>query len=419
MIDGLRSDYLQRIDLPFLRYITQNGYCKIISEPLTYQTRPTYFAGLYPKESNIANLFWLEQENSPFKFLKIFPLRILNKLCVKFRFLNFGIRYLIKKLAKCIEKWKGNTASCLYLDTVNIPLYLLPFFGFSEKKNIFEKNAYKFKTLFDYLRNSNNDWTWIAYPTHLDLTVSAIKTTFNNHPKKDNSKFIFIHFAELDWIGHDFGPESDMIAQKLKKIDQCINFIYDYYQNKGIEVKITVFGDHGMVPVNENINIIEYLSKRGIIFSKRDIYFIDSNMFRFWSKNEKKNQQIEKFLKVATFGELLTKDKQKEYQYIFNHNKFGEILFLTNPGVVFFPNFFQFRDLPKGMHGYGPKCELNNTLLIIFEEKIKDKYSLSKENHDLTDIFYVFLQLLQLEKNYIIKPEIKSKILDFKNKDLF
>lgn len=150
-----------------------------------------------------------------------------------------------------------------------------------------------------------------------------------------------MHFGELDWIGHDHGPDSSLIGKKLKEIDTCIQFIYNYYESNGFNVKIIVFGDHGMVPVEKEINIIKYLQHKGIKISRNDIYFIDSNMFRFWSISERKKRRVSILLNKATFGTLLTREKQKELLYYNENNEYGDIIFLTHPGIIFFPSFFE------------------------------------------------------------------------------
>lgn len=398
MIDALRYDYIKLYKPPFLELISHKGYSKIISEPLTYQTRPTYFAGLYPDQSDIANLFQFEPEDSPFKFLKIFPLRFINRLCKMSKILNYGIRFLIKIIARNFEKIKGNTASYYYLETYSVPLQFLPFFAYGEKKNIYEKDSYPFKTIFNYLRENNIQSLWIGYPTH-DLTVKGIVKAFRNFREKDNISFAHIHFSEIDWLGHKYGPESDKIKKKIKEIDRTIKFFYDYYQKKHKEIKLIIFGDHGMVPVTKTVDIINYLEKHNVKFSKKDLFFIDSNMFRFWSDSNAIKEKIKKILSKTTFGQLLTIDLCKNFHYFFNHNKYGDIIFLTNPGTIFYPNFFQSYNIPKGMHGYGPLSELNDTQVIIFEKDIKEKYILSKNKYDLTALYKVFLQMLELSPN--------------------
>ncbi|MFX1311074.1 MAG: alkaline phosphatase family protein [Promethearchaeota archaeon] len=410
MIDSLRYDYIERYQPAFLKKISKRGYKIRISEPLMFATQSAFFAGLYPDQSNLATQFWFEPENSPFKFLKILPLNMLDFISKKIRYFDFGLRFIIKIIARKIESLKGNTESS-HIDTRSIPLKFLPYFTFVKKKYIFEDKAYNFKTLFNYLKEQNHEWIFLAYPTHQNLTVNGIRNAFWNFKRKDDIKFLFFQFGEIDWIGHKNGPESPLIGYKLKKIDMVIKEIYNYYIGRGKNTKIIVFGDHGMVPVKYNVDIIRFFQRNGIYFSKHDRYFIDSILFRFWSYNKKRVIQVEKALKNVSFGQLITKDIAKLKHFNFKHNRYGDLMFLANPEVIFFPNFYQNRNKVKGMHGYGKSCNLNDTELIIFEKKIKDKFTLSKNNHDLTDIFYLFLILLDLDTNFSVEMQKKNKIL--------
>lgn len=55
--------------------------------------------------------------------------------------------------------------------------------------------------------------------------------------------------------------------------------------------------------------------------------------------------------------------------------------------------------------------ELNDTQLIIYEKDIKKKYSLSESNHNLTHIFQVLLQFLELKEYNPIRSSNNNKIL--------
>jgi predicted AlkP superfamily pyrophosphatase or phosphodiesterase len=393
LIDGLRHDYLNKEDAPFLSSLEEKGIGGIVKETFAFQLRPAFFAGLYPEDCNIAHLYWYDPKDSPF-----WPTKYLPEIFFSLPFIKRYRHRLLCKMAKKTESKKGHTASRFYASPANIPYKLLKYFAFSEKYLIYQKKSLgKHTTLFDVLRENNLDWLWVAYPTH-NLKAENILEEFKKNINTKHS-LVFLHFAELDWIGHKYGPFSTEQKKTLKKIDDAVQKIFSTLTNMFNNLNALIFGDHGMVRVEKFINIEEILHSLKAKPIKDYIYFLDSTQARFWFKNKKTKTEIENALKNLSEGHILTEKEKKDLHFKFDHQKFGELIFIVHDHTLIFPNFFQNKKPEKGMHGYLPNIKGNWAKFIITDsDKTLNKIKVGNKPLELVDLFPITLNLMNLSK---------------------
>jgi len=389
LIDALRHDYITKEDSPFLYSLQKSNIHGAVRETFAFQLRPAFFAGLYPESCDISYLYMYDPENSPFKIIDdiAVPVDVAENTTV-----NREYRAQISEAAKKIEKSRGNSASACYASTQEIPLNMLKYFSFSEKKNTFEPNALPGTTLFDILESHNMKWLWIAYPTDDQRTTSILEKIKQTDLSGYN--FIFLHFAELDWVGHSFGPGSKEQKKILKEIDSAVEEIFKLFSAKFAEFNGIIFGDHGMVNIGNTINIESELLKSGLSIPDDFVYFLDSTQARFWFKNEPAKRKIIDLLKkFETHGKILNTEDYAKLHIRYTHNKFGELYFVINDGGIIYPNFFQRTGVTLGMHGYLPEVKDNWAAFIVFETGQQKIFNSPVE---LVDIFPTMLHLLNL-----------------------
>jgi hypothetical protein len=149
-----------------------------------------------------------------------------------------------------------------------------------------------------------------------------------------------------------------------------------------------------MVEVSKTVNIWEKIENLPLEFGKDYVMFLDSPSARFWFMNEKAEKLIENVLSEIHDGKILTEKEYKDYKIRFKHNKYWDLIFLVNPGVLVFPNFFQ-REFPvKGMHGYQPSYKDNMGVFLAHlsgERKIK-----KVDTVHMVDIFPTVLNIMDL-----------------------
>lgn len=378
LIDGLRHDYVNEKTSPFLYNLALRNVTGKIRETFAFQLRPAFFAGLYPEACDVAHMYMYDPANSPFA-----------------AGIDQGVTTYqeLDRIARKIEAERGHTASSIYSYSPEIPLNLLRYFTLSEKYDIQDPGSLgQHGTLFDKLRQADKKWLWIAYPTH-DQTTTAICQVFNSKIDQEDYAFIYLHFAEVDWAGHEYGPGSTQQQAALSQVDTAIRDIYSAVNRRYANVKSLVFGDHGMVAIKNTVDIEERLKNLPLKLEQDYVYFLDSTQARFWFRNELARQVITEMLEGMPDGQTLTDDDLSRLHFRFPHNKFGDLIWVAGDSRVIFPNFFQRNKPPVGMHGYLPEVVDNWAAFIL--TGVERNISLP-DPLDLVEVYPALLEMLEL-----------------------
>lgn len=152
----------------------------------------------------------------------------------------------------------------------------------------------------------------------------------------------YISFHELDGIAHKYGTKSIEVINEVRRLDELL---------KEINWDI-IMSDHGMLDINEFVKMPE-----------TDKCFIDSTLARYW--REKPNG--------------IPEEKCNQINWR-NSNKYGDYIYLANPGVCFFPNYWQTKPC-IGMHGYNPKIKDMKAFYIVKKEGSRKDLTM-KELHE-------------------------------------
>ncbi len=158
-----------------------------------------------------------------------------------------------------------------------------------------------------------------------------------NKPFYKTKGIEYEYFGELDRIGHKYGTSSKEIISAIKEIDRKISKMdFDI-----------IFSDHGMIDIHKEISV-----------PITDNCFIDSDMARYWDKKPEFNPKYGKWIE-------------------WDNKKYGEFIFLANPGVLISPNYWQGKSMVKAMHGYNGKNQELKGIYIV--NKKGDKKNLKAE----------------------------------------
>ncbi|HYW68735.1 MAG TPA: hypothetical protein VE960_03955, partial [bacterium] len=82
--------------------------------------------------------------------------------------------------------------------------------------------------------------------------------------------------------------------------------------------------------------------------------FYDSTMARFWFANEAVRADIVDALSTVDCGAILSDDDLRSEGVFFEDRRFGELVFLMDPGVLVVPSHMG-ASAPAGMHGFTPE----------------------------------------------------------------
>jgi predicted AlkP superfamily pyrophosphatase or phosphodiesterase len=360
-IDALRADYLDK--MPFLKELSSKYNFGSLIPPLGYRALIDFYTGSTAEIHNQFAAYGYTGKN-------LNRYRILKKIAPRkylYHFIDL-IRYYKKQ--SLIQK-------------VN-PKYL-SFFEPSNEKNYYLKDSLSVPTIFDKFREGSKKFLIYDWPQVITEKKNSIDVSFGDDKTKTD-KFLslakkerdiyFIHFLDLDEIGHKFGPESEEMEKVLLNEDNCIRKIFSELRIE--ENNFLIFSDHGMLNVKETFDLKAVLPE----FNKGYIYFLDSTMARFWFFDEGVKRQVLEILKNCKKGHLLTEKEKGEHNLNFKDNFYGDEIFLADSGVLILPNFFQ-NNLIKGVHGYD-FSDKNEKTVFITNLKTKKEF-LMRELHTVAN----------------------------------
>ena len=180
-----------------------------------------------------------------------------------------------------------------------------------------------------------------------DSAAVALMQTKIESASEDRS--FFIALPQLDKLGHLYGPDHENYLEHARYLDSQLQKLTEQFLQKYPDGVVCSFSDHGMLMVTESIHLSGKLFN--IPGGRRAAYWLDSTMLRVWVETEEEKRIIHERLKTEKHLHILSEAERKEYGVTLK--KFGDIMAITLPGIVFSPNHFGIRK-PVGMHGFHP-----------------------------------------------------------------
>lgn len=381
-IDACRPDYISESNTPFLFHMNRGGISGSLIPTFGFEPDGAYIAGLFPDQTDGGAQFWYDLPGSPFSFLGQWA-RVLNLLP---DLPDRAFRRLVKPIAR-------RHCSSPTLSTARVPFHLLRYFGFPMQCRMDEPEFVKTATVFDALRMAGRRWLYHGVPDYkVDLDSIITRAEKDLFPPVE---FAFFHIGDLDRVGHKCGPESMEISEALKRVDKGIEKIHKATNERFEEVHFIIMGDHGMMEVRRHLDIWTELKKLPIKLEKDYLVFLDSTMVRFWFFSDRAEGLIVDMLNNIKGGHIISQEEKDKYHLNYSHNKFWDIIFLVDPGVLIFPNFYQNKKPVKGMHGYAPETPEQQSALLIHSPKVKESRRF-EEPVDMRRVFPTLLELMDL-----------------------
>ncbi len=247
----------------------------------------------------------------------------------------------------------------------NIPVNIRCFFKqIHAKEIIFNHFINTHETIFHIIDEKKRKFIHLGWPKDNDNSDEILRNV-NAIINEDKFDFIFAYIADLDHLAHEHGIKSEKVFLLKEKLIRQITEIVE----RNSEIDLLVISDHGLADVTKTISITPILKAQGLIRGREYIDFIDSTMHRFWVPNRLQEQ----FRTVLTdhcnqYGSVVSADERKAYGLEFSDRRFGDIIFLANPGVTFSNNFFSVTDsMAKAFHGYSPEHPTQKGIFITKE----------------------------------------------------
>lgn len=346
LADACKGSYVTEEYMPFLYHMSKEGrhIDKIYPSP-GYCERSEIFSGLDCFETgNFCAVGWLP-EDSPYRNRK----HVLKLYEYLSKINDRGARAVFRRT---------KSGRSIPLKTYRIPFASLPYFSLTEDGT---RRLTVHEDLFDILKMENKPYadscfTSLAY--HSNISEEQLPEQISIEIQK-GAYFIPAYIGSIDYRGHDFGDDLELMKPHLRRVDRILSKIYHLAVRNGY--RMAVLGDHGMVPVMEKADIAAGIKRLGYILHKDYEMFLDSVYARFWSRDLKIIQKIGKILaeKYKDKGIVINKhtclEKRIPMDLCANdgHGIYGDILWCANPGVLISPDYFNAPGKEvRGMHGY-------------------------------------------------------------------
>lgn len=308
---------------------------------------PSILTGRYPDEHTHWSSFIYDPQNSPFKWMKY--MAMLPSLFDRWR-----VRHILSKVIKRINSYTG------YFELYSVPFKFLPYFDYLEKRDYFVPGGIlKTDTIFDWCVQKGIPY----YCSNWRKSEAEILIANRQIISEAKVKFIYVYLPKLDSVMHAHGPISTATADKLKSLENQIEDLYNFALKVYDDVSLYIISDHGMAPVTGSYDLIKDITALGYKYGKDYIGFYDSTMARFWFFNEQTKQDIIAVLKDVTCGYIVPDSEMKQLRVSFPHNKFGEMFFLMNEGILINPSYMGLKVIP-GMHGYHPDAVHSYSIML-------------------------------------------------------
>tara|TARA_S200000501_G_scaffold240176_1_gene225075 strand:- start:5998 stop:7230 length:1233 start_codon:yes stop_codon:yes gene_type:complete len=348
LLDAFRGDYINKNDTPNIFKLSKKSeYISSLRPSFGFCERTEILTGKSSKETGYFTAIAYDPINSPYKDYK-------NSL-IFFSALESIFRLQIfKKIIRRIfwEIFKNREATFY---PFNIPFNDLSNLSLTEDgvNNLIENSDDSvYKKAQGVFKDATTD---MSSPLkgddkyRLNLVLDNLKNT--------NFQFYPIYVSRMDSIGHQYGPNSDMTRSSLKYVDKLIFDFINAAQEVDEDCVLVLCGDHGMTDVANKINL-----EKSLLKMKKDNnslanfnYFLDSTIARFWfNENQEQNaktlskiidNQFNKFGKSILLEDFENNDIPKS-------RKYGDLVFICNPGTIISPDFFNLKSDIRGMHGY-------------------------------------------------------------------
>lgn len=327
---------------------------------------PTILTGELPREHGHFTFFTYDPRQSPFTHYRYFAL--LPKSIME----RGRVRAKLSRIMRRVHGFQG------YFQLYNMPFRYLHLFDYTEKKNIFERDGINGgqATFFDFLRDNDIPF---CRPEGYDETRSILEVT--EAIEAGRTRFVYLFLGRLDALLHAHGTRSEQAERHIAWYDEQIRKLYNAAQGHYQEVRLYVFSDHGMTDIRQTCDLMRRIDDVGLTYGDDYVAAYDSTMARFWFLKPGACDAITAALRDEPLGHVMSAEELAGYGCDFPGNRYGELIFLMEPGALICPSHMGVKPL-AGMHGFAPEHKdsaaafLSNVQLENPPRRLDDLYDL-------------------------------------------
>lgn len=383
-LDAVRYDYVNRETTPFLHELAMTGLSAPMRTILGFDgIAATIATGTYPDTHGIWTQY-LRAVNGDA------PFRWMRPLASMLDWIEKGIASsMLRKSLRVSTIAAAMMAGGMkhYPGAHEVPYRLLPSLTYSLKNKIYAPDVFPVPTVFDILRQNGLRMLAIDHPAlgrDTNVVARALKT-----PKKVD--LTYVRLMDLDETTHAHGTRSLERVRATHATDNAVREIVEHYSRMDADPWIMIFADHGMIDVQNTMDVPALLSKSG--FDRKEYsVFLDSTMARFWGDHGILGR-IAEVLQSTCQGRILDEDDRRRFRL--PGDRYGQLIYLANPGTLIFPSYYATRRPEKATHGYDPSAPGQDTLFIVRHPDISGRHT---ERVNLVDIAPTILDIFGVKK---------------------
>lgn len=367
LIDGMRGDYINKVDTPFIHEQVEKGlYIKELEKEAPFCERSEIYTGENSSVTGNYAAFTYDPENSPFSALDGY-----NSYLHIADFLNFtlplflrgkfghNLYRLFKKLRVLYTQRMLDCSSDISVYSVNdIPSKFLSQFRLTEDHYPYNhSSAFDVPSVFSKLEEHGKKYAYFFDDLRVEKSGLSRDERFEMLKSLFGSDYDVYFYAdsEIDAITHVYGTAGDARKDVVKKVDSMLRELHDKFVMNHKNGTTILFSPHGMIDVEKYFSpeesMLQFFKENNLKILQDVVYFIDSTMVRVWGSGAHKVKELFMSKEWLDHGAYVDDEIGKEYNIKKNISSHEEVWW-AKPGVCNFPDFFRKYKPPKGMHGY-------------------------------------------------------------------
>jgi predicted AlkP superfamily pyrophosphatase or phosphodiesterase len=272
------------------------------------------------------------------------------------------------------------------------------------------------KTIFSIVGKENSQFEF-------NRKISRLNNLLGNVCSKD-VQLEFLELHSLDICEHWNLGDNGAVDGFYREVDEFIKRLHKKCEQKGMT--LLILSDHGQERVKYSLDIQDELKRLDVPEDEYQFY-LEAPMGRFWFRTDRARAKVVDMLSNIRNGTVLSYKDLHRYNVRFDHDQYGEIYFIADPGYIIFPNdFYQplaniFLGLtdrqqrpriwnPKlrGSHGYFPHHESEKGFMILLD----NHYKADRQEIDIIDVAPSILGLLGCKKPDYMKGDVAFQSID-------
>ena len=171
--------------------------------------------------------------------------------------------------------------------------------------------------------------------------------------EEDRQRCYLVYWTKLDALMHEYGTGAPEVERHVRWYESAIRRVAEVGSQRGGDTRVFVFSDHGMIDTTETTDVMGPVGALGLRYGKDYVAFFDSTLARFSFFSDRARRTVETLLSEQPGGDILSAEAMKALGVYDSEVRYGELVFLTRPGVIIEPSYMGTR-APKAMHGFHP-----------------------------------------------------------------